>query len=126
MPSFYKIEKENRLVLSTGSGTFTMADALSHQQKLYSDPDFDPTFSQLVDFSHVTKIELNTEDVSVLARDHTFSSGSRRAILVTSDLAFTLANMFEAQYRNAGETGIRVFRELDQALDWVLARSATA
>jgi hypothetical protein len=122
MPVFYKIDKERKLVISTGSGVFTMADALAHQEKLRKDPDFDPSFSQLLDFTHVTKLELDAKDVRRLAQTFVFSDDSRRAILVSGDVAFGLARMFEMLRDTFGEKGIRVFRNLDDALDWVLAK----
>lgn len=126
MPAFYKIEKQNRLVLSTASGIVTMAEVRGHQQKLAIDPDFDPTFSQLMDVSHITKIELTTEDIRRLAQETLFSPTSRRAILVNSDAAFGFARMFQMLRESAGETGIEVFRDLNEALEWVLARRASA
>jgi hypothetical protein len=39
---------------------------------------------------------------------------------VKDDLQFGLARMFEIYRELHGETGIRVFRTLDEALDWVL------
>jgi hypothetical protein len=53
MPAYFKIDKERRLVMSTISGVFTLADGLSHQEKLLKDPDC--FFSQLLDCTHVTK-----------------------------------------------------------------------
>ncbi len=126
MPAFYRIEKENRLVLSTASGTITPADIFTHQQKLAADPNFDPAFSQLIDVSHITKIEVTTEDIRKLARGNLFSPTSRRAILVGSDATFGLARMFAMLRESEGETGIEVFRSLDGALEWVLARRASA
>ena len=55
MPAFFKIDRERRLVMSTFSGVFTLADGLSHQEKLLRDPDFASSFSQLLDCTHVTK-----------------------------------------------------------------------
>ena len=81
MPAYFKIDKKRRLVMSTISGVFTLADGLSHQEKLLKDPDFAPSFSQLLDCTHVTKIELVPEDVRRLAQRAIFSSNSRRAIL---------------------------------------------
>jgi len=126
MPAHYKIDKERRLVMTTVFGVVTLADGLAHQEKLRKDPDFDPSFSQLMDFSHAAKIELTAEDVRTLAQQSIFSPDSRRAILVSGDLAFGLARMFEALRESFGEQGIRVFRNLDEALDWVLARKASA
>ena len=57
MPTFYKIDRQRRLVMTTYSGVLTAADALGHQAKLLKDPDFDPTFSQLFDVTHVTDVK---------------------------------------------------------------------
>jgi len=40
MPAYFRIDKEHRLVLTTISGVFTLADGLAHQAKLLKDPDF--------------------------------------------------------------------------------------
>jgi hypothetical protein len=126
MPAYFKIDKERRLVMSTFSGAFTLADGLSHQEKLLRDPDFAPSYSQLLDCTHVTKIELGPEDVRRLAQKSIFSSDSRRAILVTGDLAFGLARMFLMFRESLGEKGVRVFHDLEEALYWVLSENTSA
>ena len=126
MPAHYKIDKERRLVMTTVFGVVTLADGLAHQEKLRKDPDFDPSFSQLMDYTHVVRFEITAEDVRTLAQQSIFSPHSRRAMLVSGDLAFGLARMFEVLRESFGEQGIRVFRNLDDALDWVLARNASA
>ncbi len=123
MPAYFKIDKERRLVMSTGAGVFSMTDALAHQENLLKDSDFEPTFSQLWDLTHVTKVDLTSEDLQRLSQRSIFSRDSRRAILVNADLVFGLARMFEAFRENFGEEGIRVFRNLDDALEWVLAKN---
>jgi hypothetical protein len=119
MPAFYKIAKERRLVLSTASGVLTLADALAHQDQILADSEFDPSYSQLMDFTHVTKIELTADDVRKLAERAVFWSTSSRAILVNTDLGHGLARLFEMLRENAGEKGIRIFGNLDDALEWV-------
>jgi hypothetical protein len=126
MAAFYKIDKERRLVMSTGSGVLTLADLLAHQEKLLADPDFSPDFSQLWDLTNITEVELTSKDVHRLAQRSIFSPDSRRAILVSRDLVFGLARMFEIYRDILGENGIRVFRNLDDALEWVLAKKTTA
>ena len=123
MPAYFKIDRERRLVMSTFSGVFTLADGLSHQEKLLRDPDFASSFSQLLDCTHVTKIELEPEDVRTLAQKAIFSSNSRRAILVSSDLAFGLARMFVIFRESLGEKGVCVFHDLEGALYWVLSQN---
>jgi hypothetical protein len=119
MPAFYKIVKERRLVLSTASGVLALEDALAHQDQILADPDFDPHYSQLLDFTHITKIELSRADVHKLAERAVFWPTSCRAILVTTDLGNGLARLFKLLRENAGEKGIRIFRSLDDALEWI-------
>jgi hypothetical protein len=126
VPAFYKIDKERRLVMTTASGVVGLADGLAHQNKLRNDPDFDPRFSQLMDFTHATRVDLTGEDVRNLAEATIFSPASRRAILAPNDSVYGLARMFEILREMAGERGIRVFRNLDEALEWVLAKSESA
>jgi hypothetical protein len=126
MPAFYKIDKERRLVLTTCWGVFSLADAVSHQQKLAKDPDFDPGFSQIADFTQVTQFDVTADDIHRFAQSSIFSPVSRRAILMANEAGFGVGRMYEILRGLEGEKGIRVFRTLDEALDWVFARGATA
>ncbi len=126
MPFYYKIDKERRLVMSTGAGVLTVANSLAHQDELLKDPDFDSSFFQLMDLTHVTKLEHTDEDVRRVAQRSVFSPNSRRAILVSADEAFGVVRMFQVLRESLGENGIRVFRDLDDALEWVLVKNATA
>jgi hypothetical protein len=121
MPAFYKIDKEHRVVLSTASGVFDLVAALAHQDQLLADPDFDPSYSQLLDYSHVTEVKIDANDIRKLAERSVFWPCSRRAMYVTRDIEYGFARMFEMLRDNAGEKGIRVFRNLDDALTWVFA-----
>jgi hypothetical protein len=125
MPVFYKIDKERRVVLSSGSGTLTLADAKVHQERLENDPDFDPSFSQIADFTQFTQFDLSSNDIRQMAERSLFSPESRRAFIVPNDFAFGLARMFEILRDLAGEKGIRVCRSLEEALDWVLSKSTS-
>ena len=85
IPAFYKIDKQRKLSSQFGRG-------IGSSGKTSECPDFDRSFSQLLDVTHVTGVELSAaEDVRTLARKTIFSPYSRRAILVTSDLKFGLA-----------------------------------
>jgi hypothetical protein len=119
MPAFYKIARDRRLVLSTASGVLTLADVLAHQDQILADPDFNPQYSQLLDLSHVTKIDLSADDIYKLAERDIFLPASSRAILVTTDLGEGLARLFKILREHAGEQRIRIFRNLDEALEWV-------
>ncbi len=73
MTAYYKIDKQRRLVLSSGSGVLTKADLVMHMEQLLNDPDFDPKFSQLADFSQVSGFDLTGDDVRALANKTVFS-----------------------------------------------------
>jgi hypothetical protein len=126
MPGFYKIDKELRLVLTSAFGVLTRDEILTSRQQLLEDPDFDPSYSQVQDYSGVTKIELTADDVRSLAQASVFSSQARRALVVKDDLQFGLSRMFGTHRESAGEMGIRVFRNLHEAVDWVLSKKTAS
>jgi hypothetical protein len=122
MASYYEIDKERRLVTSTASGVITLPEIWAHQGKLLKDPDFDPSFAQLLDVTQVTKLALSSEDVRRVAESNTLSSNPRLAIVATSAFVYGLARMFQIFREMTGEEGIRVFRDRDEALAWVLGK----
>ena len=125
MPAHYKIHKERRFVLSTGSGCLSKEDVLGHMNGISADPDFDPEFSQLLDFTKVTEIGFGPNEVREFAERNIFAPRARRAFLVQNDLHFALARMFEIHRELRGETGIGVFRKMEDAMDWIAAGSRT-
>jgi hypothetical protein len=120
VPAFYTIDRERRLVLSSGAGVLAREDLWGHMDRLSSDPNFDPSFCQILDFTSVTAVAFDTEDVRQLAQRNVFSWESRRAFVVKNDLHYGLARMFEIHRELAGEKGIRVFRSFEEAMAWVL------
>jgi hypothetical protein len=94
--------------------------------RLSADSDFDPNFSQLADFREITAVEFGPEDVRQFAQRKIYSSTSRRAILVKDDLQFGLARMFETYRELNGESGIRVFRAFEEAMEWILVGKAAS
>jgi hypothetical protein len=126
MSASYKIDKERRLVMTSGVGVLTKEDVQAHMDRLSSDPDFDPDFSQLADFREITVVEFGPEDVRQFAQREIYSPSSRRAFLVKNDLQFGLARMFETYRELNGESGIRVFRSFDEAMQWILVGKAAS
>jgi len=126
VPADYKIDKARRFVLSTGTGLLSKEDVLDHMDRISADPDFDPTFSQLLDFTKVTEVGFGPEEVRQFAERNIFSSRSRRAFLVQNDLHYGLARMFEIHRELKGETGIAVFRSMEDAMDWIAVGHAAS
>jgi hypothetical protein len=122
MPASYRIDKQKKLIISTAFGVLTLDDVLKHQQQLVRDTDFDPSFSQLVDFDEVTEVAVATDDVRRMAERSIFVPGTRRALVAQkSDVAFGLSRMFEILRNLKGDQGVRVFRDREQALAWLFA-----
>jgi hypothetical protein len=122
VPASYEIDKDQKLVFSTASGVLTLDDGLAHQDQLLADKDFDPAFSQLIDFTGVTEMAIDSAGVRALAIRSIFSHGSRRAFLVNSELVFAFSRMFVLFRSLAGEHHIEIFRDRKEALDWLLSR----
>ena len=118
MPASYQIDKSLGVVFSVGSGVVTDAEMLRHQEQLRHDPDFQPTFSQLLDFNAMIEAQISAAAIQRLAGAGFFAKGARRAIVVNSDVAFGLARMFQMHSDHSGEQ-IEIFRDLDKARQWL-------
>ena len=57
---------------------------------------------------------------------HADALAHMEGLLKDPDLGFGLARMFETFRENEGEMGIRVFRRLEEALEWVFSKSTNA
>jgi hypothetical protein len=119
MPSAYKIDKEQRLVTSSAWGVVTRDDVFSHQEKITADPDFVPTYSQLLDFTRTTELKFSAADVQAFAVKRIFAPNAKRAIVVPDGELFGLARMFEILRDAKGDEGIRVFTKMEEAREWL-------
>jgi len=120
MPVSSKIDKEHRLVICEIFGDVVDEDGPALQRVIREDPDFDPSFSQLLDMTGVTRVDANAETVRRLAQTSVFSTNARRAFVANSDVIFGFARMFEMLRESAGGTALRVFRSRDDAMRWLL------
>ena len=76
MPCDYVIDQSRRLVITTGAGRLTFAEAKAHQDKLIADPDFERAYNQLIDLRAVTALDLSVEEAKTIARRNSFSPQS--------------------------------------------------
>lgn len=114
----YEIDKERRIVLCTASDVCTAQDALSLHEQIQSDPAFDPSFSQLMDFTPAVQGDIAANEVRTLAGSGPFSLASRRAFVTNSLLGFGFSRMFQLVSGSRGQR-VRVFRDRDEALAWL-------
>ena len=126
MPSSYVIDKERKLVITTAWGDCSADDVLEFRKQVLKDRDFDPSFSQLADFTGVTKVDVSPDEVRMLATKSPFSTQSRRALVADNQVIFGLSKMFGILRNLRGEKLIRVFRTRNEALDWLLEKDKAA
>jgi hypothetical protein len=120
MPCSFVIDKERRLESSTAWDHLTFAETKNHQNQLFSDPDFDPEFDQLIDAAAVTKWDISVEEAKMMARRSFFSPTSRRAFVATAPDVFGMERLMQA-YHDMGKTQeqVSVFYNRNEALKWL-------
>jgi hypothetical protein len=88
------IEVEQRAVICTFTGEVTDADLLSVHSLIHSHPDFDPDFSEILDFSCVTSANLSTPVIQQASqRPSNFKLSSKHVVIAPQDFMFGLARM---------------------------------
>ena len=119
MPADYKIDKSKRIVFNIAYGNLTDQDVFKHQDKLRNDPDFDPSFSQLVDCTNVTQIDgLSLKAISVLADRDPFGLGSQRAFVAPHNPDYDVFRLYEL-LTTVHEDVVVVFRDMSEAHDFL-------
>ena len=119
-----EIDVDRGLVLTRLVGPVSVAEVEAHNSDLAKDPRFKPHFKQLVDVTELTKL-FDSESVKKSAEEHIFAPGVRRALVAPSDAAFGMSRMWAIQSERSGQR-IEVFREMDQAKEWLQVGSLGA
>lgn len=124
MPATYNVDKEQRWVHTMMWGELSRTDILVALEKGLMDTEVDTSFAEIVDLTEVTKVDLSGDDMREIARKSAFSLSSRRAFVVPDNsVVFGLVRVYEILRELQGETGIRIFRTLDEALNWVAPKA---
>ena len=118
MPCAYTIDLARSLVLSRGWGEVTDRELLAHVRALTADPRFARNFHQLADLRDVTGVQVTAATIKEMARLNPFGAGARRALVVTSDVVFGMARMYQI-LRDESPDEFEIFRKLDDALLWL-------
>ena len=117
MPVSYRIHAERRLVVTRWSGAVTLEEAKSHFAALASDPAFDPTMDHL-SYAEAVEEDVSFGELRVLARESPFTGTGRSAIVASENRIFGVSRQYVALTR-ISDRAVRVFRELNEALDWL-------
>jgi hypothetical protein len=124
MPVSFTIDADRQLVTCLGRGVLTREEMADHIRVLQATPAFNKEYRQLWDLSDVSEIAITFPDMMWLAEVNVFSLTTPRAFLAPADAIFGLARMFAMLRQAKGESGIRVFRERTEAVQWLERTSA--
>ncbi|HYM77524.1 MAG TPA: hypothetical protein VE377_16250 [Candidatus Dormibacteraeota bacterium] len=120
MPCRYIIDKEKHLVISSAWGRLTFPEANAHEDQLVSDPDFDPSFDQLIDLTDLAVFGLSVGEAKTIAGRNFFSARSRRALVTSNPSIFGMLRLMEAYHSIAGaREQVRSFYTRASALQWL-------
>lgn len=118
MPCAYTIDLARSLVLSRGWGEVTDRELLAHVRALTADPGFARNFHQFIELRDVTDVQITASTIREMVKLNPFGAGARRAVVVTSDVVFGMARMYQI-LRDESPDEFEIFRKLDDALRWL-------
>ncbi|MDH3546071.1 MAG: hypothetical protein OEN22_03180 [Gammaproteobacteria bacterium] len=122
MPIEYSIDKDLGVVFTTASGVLREYELLEHKRKLTSDPNFKPGFVELSDVRHISDLSITAGGLHrFVAQDDADADilkDYKLAIVVSGALEFATGSVYEMMSLERG-TNVRIFRDLDQAKEWL-------
>ncbi len=96
MPVVLKIDPHRRVVHSAFYGKINDAELLGHRTRIASDPDFNPQFADIVDFSDVTDPAITESAIAALAANPSlFSSSAMHIVIAPAAVMFRLGGKFK-------------------------------
>lgn len=96
MPVVLKIDPQRKVVHSAFYGKITDAELLGHRTRIASDPDFNPQFADIVDFTDVTDPAITESAITALAANPSlFSSSAIHIVIAPAAVVFRLGATFK-------------------------------
>lgn len=121
MTQFRCYNKTCNFLYTRLSGALTSNDLLQHVQDINQEYTGIPNLLELSDCRGLTSVEmLSTSDTIAIARSETDKPGSKLAIVTPKDQdsIFGLARAYQMS-SEAHRESVNVFRDLDEALNWL-------
>jgi hypothetical protein len=115
MPLTIEINTTARTVHSKFTGAINESEVHAVVEHLAQRPDFDPTFSHIIDFSAVSSASVSTNFIRVLAQEKPlFDREARQIVVAPQAHMFALARMAQI-LRERQLPNIQVVRSLHEA-----------
>jgi len=115
MPLTVEINQATRTVYSRFTGAINESEVHAVVSHLAQRPDFDPTFSHIIDFSAVTIANVSTGFIKVLAQEKPlFDRDAKQIVVAPQSHIFAMARMAQI-LRERQLPNIQVVRSLQEA-----------
>ncbi len=114
----YTIDAELSVVLVKAWGAVTGAELLEATDALHTMPEFARANRELGDYQGVTDFDLDASAIQRLASRSVFAAETRRAVVVSTDVTYGMARMYQMLRERPGD-GLYVFRDMDEAITWI-------
>ena len=118
-----RIDPDDGLRVHSLNGRLRFEEVRDTLEALYASPDFDPAMNALWDVRDANLTDISSDDVRKIAQ---LVSGrrpkegfSRVALVVSRDVDFGLARMYEMQLEDGSHSAVRVFRDIGEAMTWL-------
>ena len=127
MPANHIIDDQNQLLITIWEGEahdIEFIEAIQkYQKEIQNHPNY-AKYNEVVDLRKITKLKLSTEGIKLIGTIASTTDikeiNKKLALIVSSNLAFGLARMYEA-YRSFSKYSnkeIRVFKDESEAFVW--------
>ena len=120
------VEPAKHLVVCSLSGKVNFKDVAAARDSIRQQPSFDPAFDHLIDFSGITTLAVNAEEMRRLAEQpDPFSERATRIIVAPTDGLYGMARMYDSigERQHPNEF---VVRSMEEALAILGARGEGA
>ncbi len=119
MPATYVIDRENRTVLFVLRELVTLRGLAQENTRLNNDPAFDPGFSEVIDFTGVSEVQMGYADFRALQEGDPFFASSKRALIVgcSSESFYGAARMYRVMH--GAKLRVEIFKNKEEALRWL-------
>ena len=115
MPVVLKIDPHRKVVYSAFYGEITDAEVLGHGKAIGSDPDFNPEFSEIVDFSSVTNAAISESTLAALAANPSlFKSSVVHIVVAPSEPLFQMVSKYK-DFAHSSRPNLFVVRTRSEA-----------
>src|SRR5262249_39817770 len=115
MPVVLKIDTHRKIVYSTFYGKIDDAQVAGHRFAIAADPDFNPDFNEIVDFTAVTEADLSESTLAAMATvPSLFIDSVLHIVVAPADLLFHLAGKYQG-FARASRRNLFVVRTRAEA-----------